>query len=145
MNELPTPPSSGVRNRLFDWDYRLNELLIEVAQRPFQWGQWDCCIFAGSVIQALTGKNPATQYIGTYHDKKTAAKQMQQVGASRVEEILTELGFSQIPLQLAQRGDLVYHRINNALGVSKGIYSSFIHDCGTIDIRTLDCDKAWAI
>lgn len=145
LNGSPTPPFNGGQNRLSDWDYQFNELLIEVAKRPFEWGKWDCCIFAGSVIQAITGANPATAFMGEYTDKQEAAGKIREIGASGVFDIMTAIGFDEVPVTLAQRGDIVYHQGHNALGSCKGVYSSFVTSSGLMDLPTRECSKAWHI
>lgn len=100
--------------RLEHWETRhFHNFLIESADKPFEWGSWDCALFAASGIEAITGVDIADDFRGKYNDEAGAAALIKEVtgGASvadaaahcAVKHGLTEL---QHPLK-AQRGDLV--------------------------------------
>lgn len=62
--------------RLPDWEARLLALLDEAAARPFELGRWDCALFGGAAVLAVTGNDIARPYIGKY---TTAAGYMRQL------------------------------------------------------------------
>ena len=55
-----------------DWVERLDVVLRDAATRVFVWGQWDCCLFVGACIEAMTGEHPVPDAIGAYHDEASA-------------------------------------------------------------------------
>ncbi len=42
-----------------DWPARLRTIIEAARERPFSWGQHDCCLFASDAIEAMTGVDPA--------------------------------------------------------------------------------------
>jgi len=52
--------------RLADWEARLRNLVAEAADRSFMLGTWDCALFAGAVVEAVTGFDIAAPYRGKY-------------------------------------------------------------------------------
>lgn len=42
--------------KLDDWQRRFHEFLVQNKERPFVWGEWDCCKFTDAAVQAITGE-----------------------------------------------------------------------------------------
>lgn len=61
--------------RLRDWQSRFAALVAEARARPFAWGSHDCCLWAADAVQAVTGRDPAARWRGTYSS---------EVGAFRI-------------------------------------------------------------
>jgi len=45
-----------------DWPERLLAALAAARDRPFRWGEHDCCLFAADLIEAVTGVDPAAAF-----------------------------------------------------------------------------------
>ena len=94
-----------------DWPARFDHFLAARRERPFQWGDHDCCLFALDWIEEATGVRLA-EVRGLYRDADGAAALLRQrwgtgdlivVATSLLGEPLTT------PL-LAGRGDLLAFR-----------------------------------
>lgn len=88
-----------------DWTIRLHHAIQAAYGRPFSWGEFDCCLFAADCAVAICGIDPAADYRGRYTT---------QVGAKRVLrnthgtlEGAWDAAFPRVPVNLAQRGDVV--------------------------------------
>lgn len=92
--------------RFEDWDVRLAECVSSAQERPFEWGQHDCTLWAMSVRSALTGAAPAP-WQGKYKTPKGAARKMLRMGAQSLEEAGRIVLGEPINPRLAQRGDIV--------------------------------------
>lgn len=112
--------------RLPGWETRLEEALGDcfLRRRP-AWGSNDCCTFAATIVEALTGIDPARRLRGTYQTREQAEALMAAAGGieALVDRQLRESGISvarwETP-QLGQRGDPVVFNMGGgvrALGV----------------------------
>lgn len=112
---------------------------IAVADRPFVWGEWDCCLFAAHVVHAMTGEDFAKTFRG-YRTKNEALKLLQKYGgvSGIASKFLTE-----IPTTFACRGDVV--EIDAALGICIGQWSMFLTETGLVKLPTLDSVRAWSV
>lgn len=93
-----------------DWRQRLREHSHEHMPRPFQWGEWDCCSYAASAIEAMTGVNPWPE-IGGYSNAREAAVAIRKHGTSGLHALLDMVagrwGWEEIAPDDAAFGDLV--------------------------------------
>lgn len=110
--------------RLDLWESRLAELLGQSARRPFEWGQFDCCLLACDAIKALTGSDPGESYRGRYCDETSAREILDAEGGVEgiAERIARERGFLPVPPLFAWRGDIALadFRGRRTLGVCEG-------------------------
>ena len=83
------------------WEGLLDEFFQANLSRSFQWGEWDCGLFAAGAIQAMTGEDLASEYRGNYSSALEAAH---FGGAERIAELA---GLDEILVGFAGRGDLV--------------------------------------
>ncbi|MBB6144708.1 hypothetical protein HNQ77_002664 [Silvibacterium bohemicum] len=96
------------------WHTRLyHPWLMEVANKPFKWGEWDCCLAAADGIKVQTGVDIAADFRGKYTDQASAFATIKAItGGSTVADAAAycanKFGLSEwkYPL-MAQRGDLV--------------------------------------
>ncbi|KAB2781271.1 DUF6950 family protein [Brucella anthropi] len=72
---------------------------------PMVWGQSDCILTAADAVEAVLGDDPAKDIRGKYKSKAAAYRLIKQRGFISVAEALSGL-FEEIPVALAQRGDL---------------------------------------
>lgn len=99
---MTTRPST--LQRLPHWQLHLDALLCSRLNSAFEWGVFDCCLFAADCVQALCGVDPAEQYRG-YAGARQALRVLDRAGG--VGLIATRaLGFPQ-RLDTARVGDIV--------------------------------------
>lgn len=91
--------------------------------RQFRWGDFDCCLWACDVVALMRGLDLAAAFRGRYSDARGAARSLRDFAGRGLEETARKIaeahGFSEIPVALAQRGDiaLVATSGGDALGV----------------------------
>ena len=90
--------------RIEGWETRLNDVIEAALDRPFRWGENDCCLFAADVVHVLTGRDPAADYRGRYASAAQAAKLIQRLGG--IEAIPGAAGFEEVAVAFARRGDV---------------------------------------
>lgn len=97
--------------RFQDWQSRLDASLRETAARELEYGHLDCCLFAANVVLAITGHDPAHDLRGQYDSERAAYELMQARFGGYIEKTVAALakrsGFEEIPVLMAQRGDVV--------------------------------------
>jgi hypothetical protein len=64
--------------RLPDWEPRLHAALDAAANRPFQHGQHDCCLFIADVVLVLTGHDFGAPFRGKYRTAAGAMRALRQ-------------------------------------------------------------------
>lgn len=99
----------------------LTAYLKERADRPFEWGVNDCCIFAADWVRLVTGRDHAADLRGVYRTASGAKLVMRAHGGP--SRIATEaLGIPLPTVATAQRGDVVLFESGNgpALGICAG-------------------------
>lgn len=103
-----------------DWQNRLNAVMKAAIERPFSWGQHDCCLFAADCAEAMTGDNFSAGWRGTY-DSETGAKKAILRGGGSLEKVLARY-LDEVPVKLAQRGDIAV--VENAGSRCAGVVCS---------------------
>jgi len=100
--------------RFPDWERRLGECLAAAAEKPFQWGSFDCALSACDCIQAITGIDPAAEIRGTYSTAEQVRKLFVEHGGT-LESLATffasRLEMPEVGPFYAHRGDVVL--VNN--------------------------------
>ncbi|AZT29173.1 hypothetical protein ELZ69_12660 [Salmonella enterica subsp. enterica serovar Moero] len=87
-----------------DWQNRLNAVMKAAIERPFSWGQHDCCLFAADCAHAMCGEDFAAEWRGIY-DSETGAKKALLRGGGSLERVLAKY-LDEVPVKMAQRGDI---------------------------------------
>lgn len=77
---------------------------IEKYNRPFKWGESDCCLFAADVVKELTGTDYAAAFRG--YDSRNGAVTALRGFSSLKDAITSVLGEPKAP-EFAMRGDVV--------------------------------------
>lgn len=108
--------------RYEDWPSRLTAYLYSCEARPFEWGSFDCALFAAGGIDAMTGLGVQAKYLGTYNSALGAARLMPNGFRGLIRELAAEWGFVEISAGYIQRGDavLVQMETSEALGICVG-------------------------
>ena len=98
----------------------LNAAIEAARDKPFKWGEHDCCIFAANVVRDMTGADFAAGYRGQYHDARSALEIVAKNAG--LEAIATQALGEPIPASKAKRGDvvLVDTEGRHALGICIG-------------------------
>lgn len=94
-----------MRNR--DWTVRLNEVIKAASERPFSWGEFDCCLFAADCAVAVCGVDPAQAYRGTYKTEAGAKRALKKRHGSL--EGAWDAHFSRVAPAFVQRGDIAMY------------------------------------
>ena len=91
-------------DRLLDWPERLVAAIDGSSRRPFEWGAFDCALFASECVEAVTGIDHFDTYRGRYKTRIGATRLLNKNGG--LEAIVDEL-FTGCDIMIARRGDLV--------------------------------------
>lgn len=143
------------------WAESLSLYLGRVGEERFVWGKFDCVMFAGGAVEAVTGTDLTSEFIGQYTTWREAAQWLRAHDFRSFEEAVTsKLGEPVHPAQ-AGRGDIVMRRSGNSniLGVCVGKHCWFLGDetvgydleqkpitqPALIAFPTLQCDCAWKV
>ena len=106
--------------RLDDWPTLLDAFFAERWERPFVWGENDCCLFAADAVLAMTGVDLARNFRGRYDDARGAIEAMHGMPVGEIADYLTRsYGCREEAPLFAQRGDvaLLGKRGREVLGV----------------------------
>ena len=90
--------------RYIDWQVRLLALTESREEVPFEWGKYDCCLFAADVVREITGVDYAEPFRGKYTAEEGAKALLEEKGG------LVEYIDSVLPrkdVNFVQRGDVV--------------------------------------
>lgn len=90
-----------MRNR--DWTVRLNDVIKAAQERPFSWGEFDCCLFAADCAVAVCGIDPAALYRGSYKTEAGAKRALKKNHGSL--EAAWDAHFARVAPAFIQRGD----------------------------------------
>lgn len=104
--------------RFENWPQRLAAALESRRATAFAWGRNDCAIFAADMVKAITGKDFAAGFRGTYRSKRKALAMLEANGWASLEA----LGDHFLPraTERLQRGDVVLY--DGRFGPFLGIY-----------------------
>jgi hypothetical protein len=142
--------------RLPDWMRRLDTFLAESNGRKFEYGQWDCFLFACAAIEAQTGVNPGDELRGKYDSAAGSRRQMAAVCGKRsfgeaVAAVFARYGIPEfVNPSDARRGDAVLvkrgrGRYSVGLAAGDGIYTFNLLDSGIVALPRLPIVHAWRV
>lgn len=97
----------------------LTHFICENVNRPFQWGKFDCCMFAADAIKIMSGVDPATEFRGRYRSASGAYKQLKKHGYNNVDEVLRAKLGKPIPRLQCNQGDIA--SISTPEGIAAGV------------------------
>lgn len=104
--------------RLSQWEARLGREIEAAENRVFVWGTFDCILFPADCAIAMTGRDPAEAWRGTYSDDAGARALIDRLGG--IDRCPPAAGLAEIsnPM-MARRGDAVLVSIagNQSLGI----------------------------
>jgi len=102
--------------RFPDWTSRLHETIKAASERPFSWGENDCCMFVADCCVATCGTDPAADYRGRY-STEVGAKRVLSKGHGGLDSALDSC-FQRIEPAFAQRGDVCLHETPDGKAVA---------------------------
>ena len=133
-------------SRLPDWEDRLSAFLDQHRDRAFQWGEWDCVLFATACAAELTGEDRAAAFRGKYDTREGAALALRELGKGTLVKTMDSL-FPRCPVGMAGRGDIVM--AGAALGVCIGRVAMFVGEEdgreGFVTIPRAEWQRAWKV
>ena len=88
-----------------DWTTRLHQEIQAASERPFSWGEFDCCTFAAACCIAICDVDPIEKYRGRYSTETGAKRVLKNTHGSL--EALWDAYFERVPVAMRQRGDVV--------------------------------------
>ena len=91
--------------RYQDWQIRFESWVRDRQAKPFAWGSNDCCTFAASCVQAITGVDPTPAGLGKHRTEKQALRAAQRHGG--IHGIATDSLGQPLPASQAQVGDVL--------------------------------------
>lgn len=135
--------------RLPDWDIKLSEFLKENRERDFEWGTWDCCIFANACLKTICGKDVIPKTL-KWKDEKTAYKAIKDYGGTldkALEKAALAAGMEPVDINFVTTGDLVVVMNDNkpVAGISDGSRIMSPTDGGYAFSLPSTIEKAWRI
>jgi len=126
--------------------------MIESARElQFQWGEFDCALHVANCVRAITGcEDPAAAYRRKYSDEAGAAA----IYGPSLEDFMAaqcaQLGLEEVPVALAQRGDVVLIDNGTAEGAAgivslDGRFATCAAQNGMALVRLDRWKRAWKI
>ncbi|NIF15624.1 hypothetical protein [Pantoea sp. Cy-639] len=103
-----------MRNR--DWTTQLANTIKAATERPFSWGEFDCCLFAADCAVAVCKTDPAELYRGRYTTETGAKRLLKKVHGSL--EAAWDTCFQRVNPAFIQRGDVAMYDGPNGRGVA---------------------------
>jgi hypothetical protein len=137
--------------RLPLWESKLSDWQQAAARRSFSWGSADCCLTVCDGLQAITGIDPARAFRGKYTTKTGAYGALKRFAggglAATAEKITAGLGWPEIPVLMARRGDvgLVNTDEGEALAICIGARWATQGAAGLVYLSIKSGLRAWRV
>ena len=116
---------------------RLADLIHENLSTPFQYGQWDCCIFCMELVLP----EQTDILIGQYSDEAGATAKIEEFGGWDVK--LPELGGTEINVNYLVTGDIVKIKNRPTLGIWQATRIIVLTEEGFTSRPMSSAEKAW--
>lgn len=136
-------------NKLEQWEIKLSDLLKENRERDFEWGTWDCCMFANACLEAISGKGIIPDEM-KWDSELSAFKAIKDYGGTldkALEKAALAAGMVPVKVQYVTTGDLVVIMDNNkpVAGISDGSRIMSPSDGGYAFSLPSKIEAAWRI
>lgn len=123
---------------------RLERFVYAQQGREFRYGIFDCCLFVCGAIEAMTGVNPAREFLGAYSTRREARKLLAAAGG--ISAIAKRHGMTELPVSKARRGDvLAMKNMQLALVALNGKDALVVVESGLIAVPARIAIGAWAV
>lgn len=131
---------------------RLNAFMRAVAQRPFQWGEWDCIIFTNDAFKAMYGDGWADDLLERYMlDGKLLTRHQirAEYGYQTINDMLTDRMAQ--AYNVPPRGSLVVGGsdiaeagyLGASFGIAVGSSAAFLSATGVVYYPIDLIESAW--
>lgn len=124
---------------------KFREYIDKCRDKPFKWGEHDCCTFTCGWLKEYLGKDFMEEFRGMYNDEESANKILSESGGL---EALAVRAFGQMrPSGFAKLGDVVIGETGNGigLGLCAGEVSFFVGAKGLVRVLTVDMLGCWDV
>lgn len=153
-------PDPHVGRRHDHWQTLMHRHIKEKREKPFVWGQHDCCTWVADHIKAVTGVDLYQEFRGQYTDAKGAFLAIRRIAGGATVEDAADYCFRKYGvLELkhpgwATRGDIVLYDQRDGdgnnepiLGVVNldGQVGLFVTDHGFLRYPVAKCRRAWRV
>ena len=138
-------------NRFPDWPDRLQRTIKQNRDKPFDWGTFDCALFACNVVHDLTGVDFAESFRDSYSDKRGAAMALKAFApgglVGTIEKIAEAHGCPEVSIKRARRGDVVLCDQDGmkALGICLGATFAAAGPDGLTFQNMTRAERAWSV
>ncbi len=139
-------------SRLDNWQNNLSSLIEQKRNIPFDFPTWNCLMWAGKGIEAVSGNNPVVHHNGKYKTEKAAATFLRKTDKVNTTQALLEkhLKTKAQPIAFARMGDIVLVNPDTieldlpadiklfgpVPGVCYGSISFFLGEDGLVEVNT---------
>lgn len=125
-----------------EWRAAFEAFILSRRSLPFAWGSQDCCLFAASAAQTITGIDVGADVRGTYSDARGALETLDRIGG--IEAAGARFG-PECPPLAARIGDigLLNHGDRAMLGVCVGEHWLVTATDGLAALPLDAARKAW--
>lgn len=97
--------------RVANWRAALALQFQQARTRKFEWGKFDCALFACDCIWAQLARDPAAAFRGRYSTEAQATALLGNGGLAAIAvQIASQFGFKEVSAGHAGRGDVVLIR-----------------------------------
>jgi len=120
----------------------LAQFLRESQNRPFAWGEWDCCLFAADAVQAQTGIDYAADYRDSYTTASGALRALKRHGHNTIRDAISAQLGEPLPAALCQRGDVVLVEVNDGELAAGILYAGCVCVLRDTGIDTVNLNAA---
>lgn len=91
-----------------NWPMLLDAFIEANRYRKFERGHFDCALFAGLAIEAITDAKLVHDYVGLYTSKRAAFALLKKRGMNNLSDVaINHLGEPLASVNFASRGDVV--------------------------------------
>lgn len=143
--------------RVDNWEHKFHQLIASAREEEFEYGRFDCTLFAAKVVSEITGWNPVEEMgwdIG-YEDRKEAVEVLRDRHYDNLKDMVQDVadlrGWETKESGFAQRGDVALVEDDNgfnALGVvldHRIVLPSSDDDIGLASVDREDAKKVWGV
>jgi hypothetical protein len=122
----------------------LDDYLIDVGARPFNWAAWNCCHFVSGWVQRVQGVDPM-QGLAPTPSARSAWRLRDQLGVSLADAASLQLGLAPVAPAFAQVGDVVaiQHKDAQLLGICAGRHAAVLSMKGQARVNMEFATMAW--
>ncbi|MFY0681883.1 MAG: hypothetical protein JXR13_15040 [Thalassovita sp.] len=132
--------------RLTDWRTRLTTYAQSASARAFRPGEHDCALFVAGAVEALTGKDLAADWRGTYRTLDEGRAALLASGFQDQVSLVASV-FVEVPPLAAQVGDIAVVPTSQgpALGVVQGARIWVLMPSGLGTVPLTEAEKAFRV